>query len=107
MSTDLPLGLGEVLLDLNADRIVDVLAAGRLSDNPGKQTTEQSACIYFKVEVNPEHCVDTHPVRHTYFFHECEFVEPLNVINLRIIIHFVSLSFVLEQQQLFGMRAAQ
>lgn len=39
MSTDLPLGLGEVLLDLNAYRVVDVLAPGRLSDDPGKQST--------------------------------------------------------------------
>ncbi len=80
MSTDLPLGLGEVLLNLNADRIVDVLAPGRLSDNPGKQMKEQNAYIYFVVEVNPEPiCVDillSH-VRHTYFFLEWEFVESL------------------------------
>lgn len=31
----LPLGLSKVLLDLNADGIVDVLAPGRLPDNPG------------------------------------------------------------------------
>lgn len=41
MPTNLPLGLGKVLLNLNADRIVDVLAPGRLSHNPGKRMTEQ------------------------------------------------------------------
>lgn len=48
MRTNLPLGLGKVLLDLDADRIVDVLAAGRLADNPGKQMTEQNASIYLR-----------------------------------------------------------
>lgn len=50
MSTDLPLGLSKVLLDLNADGIVDVLASGRLSDYPGKQDTK--AYLYFREQVN-------------------------------------------------------
>lgn len=39
MWTDLPFGLGKVLLDLGADRIVDVVAAGGLPNNPVKAET--------------------------------------------------------------------
>lgn len=34
--TDLPLALGEVLLDLSAHRLVDVLVQCRITGNPGK-----------------------------------------------------------------------
>lgn len=54
MRTDLPLGLGKVLLDVDADRIVDVLAPCRLSDYPGNQTREENKHIYSKEQVNPE-----------------------------------------------------
>lgn len=37
MRADLPLGLGKVLLDLDADGVVNVLAPGRLSDYPRKR----------------------------------------------------------------------
>lgn len=67
MRTNLPLGLGKVLLDLNADRIVDVLAPGRLSDYPGKQMTEQNAYFYFKATLSLL-CVPT--ALHTCFYHK-------------------------------------
>lgn len=48
MSTDLPLGLSKVLLDLNADGIVDVLASGRLSNYPGKQRAGHKSLSLFQ-----------------------------------------------------------
>lgn len=51
-ATDLPLSPGKVLLDLNADRVIDVLAARRLSDDPGNCTTQQQANDYFRTAVN-------------------------------------------------------
>lgn len=37
-ATDLPLRPGKVLLDLHADRVIDVLAARRLSDDPATES---------------------------------------------------------------------
>lgn len=40
--TDLPLALGEVLLDLSAHRLVDVLVQCRITGDPGKTKTKQN-----------------------------------------------------------------
>lgn len=53
-ATDLPLSPGKVLLDLNADGVIDVLAARCLSDDPGNCTTRQKAYDYSRTAVNPK-----------------------------------------------------
>lgn len=41
----LPLGLGKVLLDLDTDRVVDILAPCSISNDPEGETTEKNIVI--------------------------------------------------------------